>query len=149
MKLQKFKTDNATGALGTATGVIVGAMLSSGVSGVIPMNNKTAVKAIVGVTGLALATFVGGTDTAAKAIRTIGAGMAAQQGKEMISDAVKPHLPAATGKGSQFLHDALGSPEQFKMASALGARVRRVRKKLGNPDFQMAQAIPQGGFAAI
>ncbi|WP_323027979.1 hypothetical protein [Gelidibacter japonicus] len=153
MKIQKFKTDNAGNALGTAAGVIAGAMLSSGVSGAIPMQNKTAAKAIVAVAGVALTAFVGGQDAGAKAVRNIGIGMTAQQGKEIISEAVKPMLPASTGKATQFLHDALGSgglAVSLNARSAMAARLGRAR--MGNPDlFKMAnpELITSGEFAAI
>lgn len=153
MKIQKFKTDNAANALGTAAGVVAGAMLSSGVSGAIPMQNKTAAKAIVAVAGVALTAFVGGQDAGAKAVRNIGIGMAAQQGKEIISDAVKPMLPANTGKATQFLHDAVGggsAPVQGAVAASMAARLGRAR--MGNPDlFKMAnpELITSGEFAAI
>ena len=151
MKIEKFKTENATSALGQAAGVAAGAMLSSGVSGVIPIKNKLAVKGIVAVTGVALATMVGGKDTAAAAIKSIGVGMAAQQAKEMISDVVSPMLPSKPGKLNQFLRDAVGAkpavaPEA--MSGVLAARLARAR--MGNPDqYRMANPLLEGSFAAI
>src|SRR5690606_19534962 len=98
MKFQKFNGNKAASALGQTAGVIGGAMLSSGVAGALPVKNKTIAKAAIAIGGIALATFVGGDDAAAKAVRSIGVGMAVQQGKEMISETVAPHLPANTNK---------------------------------------------------
>lgn len=151
MKLQKFKADNAGSALATVLGVATGAMLSGGVSGAIPVKNKTAVKAIVAVTGVALASLVGGQDTMAKVVRNIGVGIAAQQGKEVLSDTLKPMLPANTNIVTKFLHDSLGS----ETASVSGGELAKslARARMGNPD-QFAMANPEpvsygGSFAAI
>lgn len=154
MKLQKFKTDAAGSAIGTALGVTAGAMLSGGISGVIPIKNQTIAKAIVAVTGVALATLVGGQDTAAKAVRNIGIGMTAQQGKELISDAVKPMLPANTGMATKFLHDTMGGGGHAGWSAPSvegGLSARLARARMGNPDmFAMATPeISHGGFAAI
>lgn len=154
MKLQKFKADAAGSAIGTVLGVATGAMLSGGVSGAIPVNNKTVVKAIVAITGVALATLVGGQDTAAKVVRNIGIGMSAQQSKEILSENLKPMLPADTNVATKFLHDSLGSGQSMSsgLKSALAARIGRSRKRMGNPNLEFQMAIPeinQGGFAAI
>lgn len=136
MKLGKLKGDKVTSTLGQTVGVIGGAMASKGVAGILPIQNKTIAKGVIALAGVAIATMVDGSDTAAKAVRSIGLGMAVQQGNEIISDAVKPALPAPTNKVTQFLHDAVGG------GSAPSAMAKALGRKMGNPEFNFRMANP-------
>lgn len=145
MKIKKVTGNSVGNAVETVLGVAVGAMLSNGVSEIIPIGNKTAVKALVAGAGILGAAVIGGDDTLSKLARNASIGMAGQQGKEIIVDTVKPMLPAATGSGvNKFLHDVFESSTISEPALSLASPMY-----LANPYADESQefAPVNNGFA--
>ena len=124
----KFKTPTGKtigNSAETAGGVIVGAALSRGVTGLIPLDNKKYAQLLVGAGGALLAASVSGNDGLSKFARNSGIGMAAYQLLDVIGDAVKSNLPENDGsKITQFIHDVFGNTETpsvpESVAGALG-----------------------------
>lgn len=151
MKIGKFSGDKAGSAFGQAAGVIGGALLSNGAASAIPLDNKTAAKAIVAAVGVAGMIFVSGNDTAAKIVRGVSLGMAAQQGKELIKEVATPMLPSGNGTVTKFINDSFKNSGTLVASSetktyALGRGKRRGR--MGSPEL-FAMANPGMGESYV
>lgn len=143
MKFQKPSSKTLADAAVLGGGVMVGAKLSKGASSVSPISNNVATKAILAGAGLLLAATIKGTDSVSSFAKGAGAGMAAQQLGELVDDAVKPMLPAPTGKVTQALNEAFGgsgvAAVDPEVKEAMAARLGR---KMGNPLFRLANPEP-------
>lgn len=134
-KIKKPNSKRTTEALVTVGGVVLGSKLSKGASAVVPIDNKTTAKAVLAGVGLATALFVDGDDTLAQGIRAVGAGMAAQQGGELLDDAIKDSLPKGDKKTDKFLQASFGQLANPGMAALAGRRrLTRSRRRLGEPN---------------
>ena len=149
MKLGKFSGAKAANALGTAAGVGTGMLLSNGLSHIIPMENKTAVKGIVTAFGVAGMILFSGDGTVSKIAKDVSMGVAVQQTKELAKEFITPHLPDGNGAVTKFINAS------FENDAATNAPVNV--KRLASPhQYMMRMANPSydskpvgGGFQAV
>lgn len=143
MKIGKVSAEKVGSALAQTGGLVAGMLVSNGVSKAIPLDNSLASKGIVLGVGLAALTLVSGQDTGTKIVRSIGAGIAGQQAKEIIKEVATPHLPDVKFIKDSF--EALDQPASSSTANAMGALNRSLaaRRSMGNPVFKLGNAQPQ------
>lgn len=139
MKVQNFSAKKAGNVVAQAGGLVGGMLLSNGTTEAIPLSNKMYRQAIVLAAGVAVATLVGGEDTMAKTVRSVGLGMAAQQAKELVKGTAAPHLPNV-----KFIKDSFEQQSLPASAEALNrALAGRKRRGLGNATpFKLGNAVP-------
>lgn len=143
----KFKKPNASSVgstLGAAAGIAVGAMVSNGVVGLIPIDHSVGKKALVAVAAAVGAAVISGQDTTSEVARNLCIGMAGQQVKNLVQEVAKPYAP-----DSKFIKDALEVQSLPAPAAAARAMGKALGRGMGSPEMtaklQMGQ-IQNGGF---
>lgn len=142
MKVGNFSASKASKTLGTAAGVVSGMVLSNGISSVVPLENKTASKAVVALVGVATAVLASGSDSLAKTARNVGIGMAAQQVKEIVKEVVAPHLP-----DNDFIKESFEQTTSVSTTEARAALNARRKRRMASP-MPYRMGSPAKGFIA-
>ena len=143
MKIKKPTGKSLAGVLETGVGIVAGAKLSKGISGIIPLENRTYSKAIVLAGSILLASTMEGNDTLSKLAINATVGMAAQQGSELIDELVQPTLPESTGTGSQFLNNMFTAPALSGAKKSLGFGSEVFLAGMRQPDHRSPEFIEQ------
>ncbi|AXG68217.1 hypothetical protein KORDIASMS9_00409 [Kordia sp. SMS9] len=108
MKLKMFTGKTIAGASFDAGGMLAGGLLSSGIEGLVPIEDSKMRKAALAALGVFGAASIQGNDTTAKLVRNLLLGMGIRQGQRFIAEAATPTLPEADGTAmNKFMHDML------------------------------------------
>ncbi|MEM6697197.1 MAG: hypothetical protein AAF599_02285 [Bacteroidota bacterium] len=108
MKLKMFTGKTAANASFDVGSMLAGGMLSSGIEGVVPIEDSKMRKAALAAIGVLGAASVSGNTTTAKIVRNLLLGMGIRQGQRFISESATPTLPEADGTSmNKFMHDML------------------------------------------
>jgi hypothetical protein len=154
MKLGKFTTSKASGALGTAVGVGAGMLLSNGLKSVIPVNNETAVKGIVAAAGVAGMILISGNDTISKIAKNVAIGAAVQQTTSLAKEFATPHLPSGNGKVAKFINASFENDTVIPVVAS--SQVKRLANpmRMASPNSESYAHISEriiggGGFQTV
>ncbi|PTX55285.1 hypothetical protein C8N46_1212 [Kordia periserrulae] len=108
MKFKMFTGKTVASASFDAGGMLAGGLLSSGVEGLVPIEDSKMRKAALAALGIFGAASIQGNDTTAKITRNLLLGMGIRQGQRFIAEAATPTLPEADGTTmNKFMHDML------------------------------------------
>lgn len=152
----KKAVKKAGSTIATATGIGTGMLVSNGVTSTVPFDNKNAARALVLAAGLAGAIFINGKTRLAKFGKDASIGMVAQQGKALLTDAVKDHLPKGDGVVNEFINASFEVPNitTGPTTKSMNSPFMRLgtpdvyRSQLGNP-YMNGQELNESMFQTV
>ena len=108
MKVKMFTGETLANSAFDAGGMLAGGLISSGVEGLVPIEDSKVRKGVLATLGLFGAASIHGKDTWANVTRNLLLGMGIRQGQRFIAEAATPTLPEADGTAmNKFMHDML------------------------------------------
>lgn len=141
MKLKMFTGKTAANASFDAGSMLAGGLLSSGIEGVVPIEDSKMRKAALAAIGVLGAASVSGNDTTAKIVRNLLLGMGIRQGQRFIAESASPTLPEADGTTmNKFMHDMLETGGGDVVATKVEARRRMGMGYRFTPNRQVAHS---------
>jgi hypothetical protein len=124
-----------------AGSLLVGGMISSGIEGIVPMDDSKSRKGLLAAIGIIGAASVSGNSNNAHIVRNLLLGMGIRQGQRFIQEAATPSLPEADGTAmNKFMHDMLETgggdavmPTEARRRLGMGYRFTPNRIQATNP----------------